>query len=131
MLALTFHIWFLIQYIIIKIDTVYEITQWKVVRNNCHTSIPEIDTIYKYHFINYICQLLNLIHHTSCVGNVRWFYFNEKLKEYKFAILCQIHNINKEKLRKFMLKSLCLYFNWYIIFGEFFYNFENQFCLVF
>ena len=42
-----------------------------------------------------------------CVGNTGCFYFNDKIKEYIFVIICQIHNINQEKSRT--LYSYCCF----------------------
>ena len=36
------------------------------------------------------------------VGNKEYFYFNNERKEYIFVVICQLHDINQEKIQKFM-----------------------------
>ena len=75
--------WFLYN----KIDPVYDITWWEIVWANCGISRPERDIIYKYRGLKYISQLFIMMNQTSCVGNVRSFYFNDEFEEYIFVII--------------------------------------------
>ena len=42
--------------------------------DTCHITIPKTDIIYKFHFLNYNSQSLNLINDKNFVGNGRLFY---------------------------------------------------------
>ena len=72
------------------------------VLSNCCIYVPEIYFIYYDHFSRYISQLLNLTNQKICVENTRFFYFNDERKYYIFVIICQLHNINQDKIQKFM-----------------------------
>ena len=62
---------------------------------------PKIDFIY-WDFKKYICQKLELMYQKICVGNTRYFYFNNERKEDTLIIICQLQNINQEKIQKYM-----------------------------
>ena len=58
-------------------------------------------------------------------GKTRCFYFNDKIKEDIFIILCQLHKRNQEKIHKFMFILLHHEFIWYMLCGYFMSSFWN------
>ena len=63
----------------------------KVVLANFYIHGPKSVFVYYNRFLGYICQFLDLMNHTSCVRKMT-------KKEYISIILCQIQNINDEKI---------------------------------
>ena len=74
-----------------------------------------------------ICQKLESMNQKICVGNTRYFYFKNEGKEDTFIVLCQLHNINQEKIHKYMFILLLHDSNGYIFCG----CFMSEFCLFF
>ena len=82
----------------------------EVVLANLCISGPERDFIYYDSFWSYNCQWLDLMNQTSCVGN------NIKIEEDVLVILFQIHNINQDKIQKYLFMFFLHEFSSYISF---------------
>ena len=79
-----------------------------------------------YDFLNrYIIPKLELMYHKSCVGNTKCFYFDNEIKEYISVIICQLHNINNDKIQKVLFILLLHESSRYILCG----CFMSAYCL--
>ena len=79
----------------------------EVVLANWGITVPERDFIYEY-FSGYIYQKLELMYQNSFLRH------NFEIKEDRFVVLCHLHNLNQDKIYKFMFVLLLNDSSWYI-----------------
>ena len=77
-------------------------------------------------FLRYICQKLELMNQKSYVGNTRYLHFNNERKEDLFVVMCQLQNINQDKIQKCMFILLLHDSRWYIFVGILCQNFVES-----